>query len=52
MNEAGSLESSWIYPVLIVTEIRGLSLGADMLNQRFNRIEKKDIARDAPKGLR
>jgi len=35
MNEAGSQsESSRIYPLLIVTEIRSLSLGADMLNQR------------------
>jgi len=34
MNEAGSPESSRIYPLLIVTEIRGQSLGADMLNQR------------------
>lgn len=33
MNEAGSLESGRIYPVLIVTEIRALPLGADTLNQ-------------------
>lgn len=49
MNEAGSLESSQIYSGAYCHRDSGLSLGADMLNQR--RPGKKGMARDVEPAL-